>query len=87
MDKTRHDDLAQRLSLAALQQWKEGFQGLIALPAAAALSTAATAMFMASVVQRAFEMIDHTIVNIGHKVGDESERRFDGRTTSEARPS
>jgi hypothetical protein len=40
------DDLAQRLSVAALHQWREGFRGMIAFPAVA-LSTAATAMFVA----------------------------------------
>jgi hypothetical protein len=84
-DRPNAEDLAQRLSIAALHQWKESFRGMIAFPAAMALSTAATAMFMASVVERAFDMIDGTLVDVGRRLRDDPDHRFEPRV--EARPS
>jgi len=79
----QREDLAQRLSVAALHQWKESLRGAIAFPAAIALSTAATAMFLASAIDRMFDMVDGTLIDVGKRLRDPDQRE----SRTELRPS
>ena len=45
-------ETAQRLSVVAMRQWEKAMTGIVALPAAAALTTAATVLFTASFIER-----------------------------------
>jgi len=69
--RARNEETAQRLALVAVRKWESALTGLIALPAAAALTTAATAMFAASLLERAFEMLEGTVADVGRRVSDE----------------
>jgi hypothetical protein len=69
--RVRNEETAQRLALVAVRKWESALTGLIALPAAAALTGAATAMFAASLMERAFEMFEGTIADVGRRVSDE----------------
>ncbi len=66
-DRTEHT--AQRLSLIAMRNWEKGLTGLVALPAAVALTTGATMMFALSILERTFEMVESTVADIGNRVG------------------
>ena len=61
----------QRLALASLRQWEKALSGVVAVPAALALSTAACATFAASLVEGAFEILDSSLSDIGKRVGHE----------------
>jgi hypothetical protein len=69
--RARNEETAQRLALVAVRKWESALTGIIAIPAAAALSTAATAMFAASLLERAFEMFEGTLADVGRRVSDE----------------
>jgi hypothetical protein len=67
-----------------MRNWEKALTGVVALPAAAALSTAATVLFAVSILERTFEMIEKTLSDVGQRVGDEFDangepRRNDGR--------
>jgi hypothetical protein len=83
--RARNEETAQRLALVAVRKWESALTGLIALPAAAALTTAATAMFAASLLERAFEMLEGTVADVGRRVGDEYDAHGDPRETREWR--
>jgi hypothetical protein len=69
--RARTEDTAQRLSLVAMRQWEKALSGVIALPAAAALSTAAGFLFGASILERIFESLESTVSEVGRRVGRE----------------
>ena len=77
--RARNEETAQRLALVAMRNWERALTGLVALPAAAALTTAATAMFAASLLERAFEMIEGTVADVGRRVGDDFDAHGDPR--------
>jgi hypothetical protein len=69
--RERTQDTAQRLSLVAMRNWEKALTGVVALPAAAALTTAASVLFAVSLLERTFEMIESTLVDMGQRVGEE----------------
>ena len=69
--RIRNEETAQRLALVAMRNWERALTGIVAIPAAAALTTAATALFAASLLERAFEMFEGSVADIGRRVGDD----------------
>ena len=69
--RERTQETAQRLSLIAMRNWEKALTGVLALPAAAALTTGATVLFAVSILERTFEMIETTIADVGRRVGEE----------------
>jgi hypothetical protein len=59
---------AQELTVLALRQWEKAAAGLFALPAAAALGAAATVLHAASVFERAFELFEGSVVEVGRRI-------------------
>jgi hypothetical protein len=83
--RERTQETAQRLSLIAMRNWEKALTGVVAVPAAAALTTAATVLFAVSILERTFEMLESTLSDVGQRVGDEFDangepRRGDGKT-------
>ena len=82
------ESTARRLSLVALRNWESALKGLVALPAAMALSTAAGALFTLALVERAFEMTELGLADVGKRM---SAADFDAhgnpREALQARPS
>jgi hypothetical protein len=67
----RTAQLAHQLSSVALRQWERALTGVVALPAAAALGMAATAMYGAALIERAFEVFESAIGEIGRSIGQD----------------
>jgi hypothetical protein len=78
--RARTQESAQRLSLVAMRHWEKAVTGVIAVPAAAALTTAAAAMFAASLFERAFEMVEMSMVDIGRRVGEDLDGMGESRS-------
>ncbi len=62
-------DSAQRMSILAIRQWERAIGGLLAVPSAIACTGAAGAMLVTSVVERAFEVVELTAVDVGRRLG------------------
>jgi hypothetical protein len=82
--RERTQATAQRLSLIAIRNWEKALTGVVALPAAAALSTAASVLFAVSILERTFEMFESTLSDMGERVGDDFDangefRRMEGK--------
>ena len=77
LPRERTQETAQRLSLIAMRNWEKALTGLIAIPAAAALTTAANALFVVSILERTFEMIESTLVDMGRRVGEDFDAHGD----------
>ena len=71
LPRERTQETAQRLSLVAMRNWEKALTGVVALPAAAALSTAATVLFAVSLLERTFEMVESTLIDMGRRVGED----------------
>lgn len=65
---------AHRMVLLAMRQWERAISGIIAVPSAIAVTTAAGAMLVSSFVQRAFETVETATMDVGRRVG----RDYDG---------
>jgi hypothetical protein len=79
LPRERTQDTAQRLSLIAMRNWEKALTGVVALPAAAALSTAATVLFAVSILERSFEMIESTLADMGRRVGEDFDAHGEAR--------
>ena len=79
--RARTQESAQRLSLVAMRHWEKAITGVVAVPAAAALTTAATALFVASLLERAFEMVEMSMADIGRRVGEDVDGLGEARDT------
>ena len=77
--RVRTQETVQTLSVSAMRQWEKALTGLVALPAAAALSTAAVTLLAASLVERTFEVLENTVAGVGRGVGWDHEVRGDHR--------
>lgn len=60
--------LAHHLSSLALRQSERALTGMVALPAAAALGTAAAAVFCVAAVERTFEVIETALGEVGRSI-------------------
>jgi hypothetical protein len=81
------ESTARRLSLVALRNWENALTGLVALPAAIALSTAAATLFTLALLERAFEMTELGLADVGKRVGGEFDAHGNPREVIQARPS
>src|SRR5260370_36174463 len=64
-------ETAQRLSVTALRQWEKALTGIIALPTAVALSTAASVLYATSVLEQGFEIFERSLVSVGRSIAQE----------------
>jgi hypothetical protein len=69
--RERTQETAQRLSLIAIRNWEKALTGVLALPAAAALSTGAAVLFGVSILERTFELFETTLADVGRRVGED----------------
>jgi hypothetical protein len=81
LPRERTQDTAQRLSLIAMRNWEKALTGVVALPAAAALTTAANVLFAVSILERTFEMIESTLADMGRRVGEDFDAHGETRET------
>jgi hypothetical protein len=77
--RERTQETAQRLSLIAIRNWEKALGGIVALPAAAALSTAATVLFGVSIIERTFELLDSSLSDIGRRVTEDADGQGEAR--------
>ena len=69
--RERTQETAQRLSLIAMRNWEKALTGVLALPAAAALTAGASVLFAVAILERTFEMAESTLADVGRRVGDD----------------
>jgi len=86
-DRTRTAHLAHHLTSVAMREWERALTGIIALPAAVALSIAATASFAVAITERGFEVLESAIGEIGRSVAqvDGTRRVYGQDRSAEAR--
>lgn len=76
IERARTAEMAHQLSSIALRQCEKALTGVVALPAAAALSVAATATYCVALLERGFEVFESAIGEVGRSVA--SDRRDGG---------
>ena len=82
------ESTARRLSLDALRNWECALKGLVSLPAALALTTAAGALFTLALVERAFEMTELGLADVGKRMnGADFDTHGNPLEAAQARPS
>lgn len=72
-ERSRSEQLANQLSRQSLQQWQRSIEGLLALPTATALSIASTTLYVASFIERSFEVLQQSTEAL--RLGAEQGRR------------
>jgi hypothetical protein len=86
IDRSGTTRAAHELSAIAMRQWERALTGVVALPAAVALSTAASALYLASMVERTFETIESAVAEIGRAIArSDGEVRANGPRAPEGR--
>jgi hypothetical protein len=89
--RVKTQDTAQRLSLVALRNWEKAITGIVAIPAAFALTTAAGVLFATSLIEHGFEMFELALADLGRRVTDDFDAHGDPRSeasgTSASSPS
>ena len=82
-------ETAHRMTIMAVRQWEQAARGLLAIPSAIAMTAAASAMLVTSVVERTFEVGERAVVEIGRRVGPDydaqGERRTNGKPGDDRR--
>jgi hypothetical protein len=85
ISRERTQESAQRLSLLALRSWEKALSGVIAVPAAAALTTGAVVLFAASIIEQTFGLVETSLAEVGKRVSEEldlhSDRLRDGNAS------
>jgi hypothetical protein len=66
--------IAQNLSVLAFRQWEKALTGIFSLPAAVTLGAAATALYTAAFLERAFELFEISVSDIGGSVATDIQR-------------
>jgi hypothetical protein len=82
--RERTQETAQRLSLIAIRNWEKSLTGIVAFPAAVALSTSAAVLFGVSIIESAFGLIEQTLSDVGRRVGEDFDAHGDHRDSSQA---
>jgi hypothetical protein len=85
--RVRTQETAQRLSLVAIRNWEKAITGVIALPAAAALTAAAGVLFATSLIEHGFEMFELALSDVGRRVTDDFDAHGEPRVDVAARAS
>jgi hypothetical protein len=74
----KNEEIARQLSREAMNQWQKAINGVLALPAAIALGTAANTLFIAAFIERGFEAFQASAEAMGREL--ESQVRGIGRS-------
>ena len=82
--RVRTEETAQRLSLVAIRNWEKAVTGVVAIPAAVALTAAAGVLFATSLIEHGFEMFELALSDIGRRVSDDFDAHGDPRTENQA---
>jgi hypothetical protein len=77
--RERTEETAQRLALIAMRNWEKGLSGVVVIPAAVALTTAAAALFAVTILERTFETIESALSDMGRRVGDDFDAQGEPR--------
>lgn len=72
-ERRRVEELAHSLSQQATHEWRKAIEGLVALPAALAVGTAATTLYFVSFVTRGFEAFQSQALDASRRM-----RELDG---------
>jgi hypothetical protein len=81
--RERTQETAQRLSLIAIRNWEKALTGVIALPAAAALTTASVVLFGVSILEQTFALFESTLADVGRRVGEDFDAHGDPHWSKE----
>jgi len=65
--------VAQQLSMVAFRNWEKALTGLLALPTAMTAGAAAAALYATVLVERAFEMVEGSMADIGTTVARQAD--------------
>jgi hypothetical protein len=80
---------AHQMVLLAARQWEQAARGLLAVPSAIAMTTAAGAMFVTSIVERSFELVEMATIEVGKRAGGDHDAlgnvRASGRIEADRR--
>jgi len=63
----KNEMVARNLSREAMSQWQKALNGVLAFPAAIALSTAANTLFIAAFIERGFEVFQASAEAMGRE--------------------
>jgi hypothetical protein len=69
----KNEMIARNLSREATSQWQKAINGVLALPAAVALSTAANTLFIAAFIERGFEAFQASAEAMGREFQDRAQ--------------
>jgi len=64
----KNEEIARNLSHEAMSQWQKAINGVLALPAAIALSAAANTLFVAAFIERGFEAFHASAEAMGREL-------------------
>jgi hypothetical protein len=73
-DRVHAAQLAHHLSSVAMRQWEKALTGILSLPAAAALTMAAGSAYAMAMTERAFEVLESALGEIGRSVQGDAHR-------------
>ena len=71
LPRERTEDVARRLSLLAMRNWEKALTGFLMVPAAAATTTGAAALFAMSILERTFGLFEVSVADVGRRVGED----------------
>jgi len=58
--RLKNERLARQLSAESVRQWQRWIEGMLALPTAGALGIASSTLYLASLIERGFEMLQQS---------------------------
>jgi hypothetical protein len=64
----KNEQIARNLSREAMSQWQKAINGVLALPAAIALSAAANTLYIAAFIERGFEAFQASAEAMGREL-------------------
>ena len=73
MQRQETSRVAQQLSMVAFRNWEKAITGLLAIPTAMTAGTAAAALYATVLVERAFEMVESSMAEIGATVARQTD--------------
>jgi hypothetical protein len=71
----RAEAMAAQLSREATRQWQRAIEGVLAVPAALALATAARTLYVAAFIERGFEIFQRSTEAVRHEKREMREER------------
>jgi len=64
----KNETIARNLSREAMAQWQKAINGVLAMPAALALTAAANSLFIAAFIERGFEVFQSSAEAMGREL-------------------